>query len=56
MLYIHDSLNAPKFLNDKKLMLLRSHVITDGIFINLLSMSDPYTVIGPAVVDKTKIG
>ena len=55
MLYIHESLNTPKFLNDKKLMLLRTNVITDGIFMNLLSINDPYTVIGPAVVDKTKI-
>lgn len=55
MLYIHNSLNTPKFLNDKKLYLLRTNVITDGQFMNLLSIDDPYTVIGPAVVDKTKI-
>ena len=55
MLYVHDSLNTPKFLSDKKLLLLRSNVITEGQFINLLSIDDPYTVIGPAIVDKTKI-
>lgn len=55
MLYIHDSLNIPKFLNDKKLYLLRTNVITEGQFIKLLSINDPYTVIGPAIVDKTKI-
>lgn len=55
MLYIHDSLNTPKFLNDKKLYLLRTNVITEGQFMNLLSLNDPYTVIGPAVVDKSKI-
>ena len=36
-------------------MLLRTNVITEGIFMNLLSINDPYTVIGPAVVDKEKI-
>lgn len=55
MLYIHDSLNTPRFLNDKKLLMLRNNVISEGVFINMLSMSDPYTVIGPAIVDKTKI-
>lgn len=55
MLYIHKSLDNPKFLNDKKLYLLRTNVITEGQFMNLLSINDPYTVIGPAVVDKTKI-
>ena len=55
MLYIHDSLNIPKFLNDKKLYLLRTNVITEGQFVKLLSINDPYTVIGPAIVDKTKI-
>lgn len=55
MLYIHNSLNTPKFLNDKKLYLLRTNIITEGQFMNLLSINDPYTVIGPAVVDKTKI-
>ena len=55
MLYVHDSLNTPKFLSDKKLLLLRSNVITEGQFINLLTINDPYTVIGQTIVDKTKI-
>lgn len=55
MLYIHDSLNTPKFLSDKKLLLLRNNIITEGQFVNLLTINDPYTVIGPAIVDKTKI-
>lgn len=54
-MYIHKSLDQPKFLSDRKLNLLRHNVITWGQFINLIQISDPYTVIGPAVIDKNKI-
>lgn len=54
-MYIHKSLDDPKFLADKKLNLLRNNIITEGQFINLISIDDPYTIIGPAIIDKTKI-
>lgn len=54
-MYIHKSLDNPKFLSDRKLNLLRNHIITQGQFINLIELKDPYTIIGPAIIDKTKI-
>lgn len=54
-MYVHDSLNADKFNSDKKLNLLKHNVITIGQFINLIDVSDPYTIIGPAIVDKEHI-
>ena len=55
MFYIHNSLNKNQFLEDKKLNLLRRGIITISQFINLIEKTDPYILIGPAVVDKTKI-
>lgn len=54
-MYIHQSLNDPKFLADKKLNLLKNNIITQGQFINLIQLNDPYTIIGPAILDKSKI-
>jgi hypothetical protein len=55
MLFLHESLNANKFANDKKLALLRKGIITIGQFANLIEQTDKYIMIGPAIVDKTKI-
>ena len=55
MLFLHNSLNNDKFLNDKKLNLLKHGIITIGQFVNLIEEHDPYIMIGPAIVDKTKI-
>ena len=54
-MYLHSSVNNPKFLNDKKLNLLNAGIITIGQFVNLIDLDDPYTVIGPAVVAKDSI-
>lgn len=55
MVFLHESLNDDKFKNNKKLDLLKKGVITIGQFVNLIEITDPYVVIGPAIVDKTKI-
>ena len=55
MLFLHESLNNERFKFDKKLNLLKKGVITITQFINLIEHRDPYILIGPAVVDKTKI-
>jgi glycerol-3-phosphate responsive antiterminator len=55
MLFLHNSLNSNKFANDKKLALLRKGIITIGQFANLIEQTDKYIMIGPAIVDKTKI-
>jgi hypothetical protein len=55
MLYIHDSVKNGDFVQDKKLSLLLKGVITIGQFVNLIEVTDPYTIIGPAVVAKSKI-
>lgn len=55
MLFLHNSLNDQKFAFDKKLNLLKHGVITIGQFVNLIEKHDPYIIIGPAVVDKSKI-
>jgi hypothetical protein len=55
MLFLHKSLDDEKFNRNKKLDLLKKGVITIGQFVNLIESSDPYVVIGPAIIDKTKI-
>lgn len=55
MLFLHESLNDERFKYDKKLNLLKKGVITITQFINLIEHRDPYILVGPAVVDKTKI-
>ena len=55
MLFLHESLNDERFKYDKKLNLLKKGVITITQFINLIEHNDPYILIGPALVDKTKI-
>jgi len=55
MLFLHNSLNNNKFINDKKLNLLKHGIITIGQFVNLIEEHDPYTMIGHTIVDKTKI-
>jgi hypothetical protein len=55
-MYIHESVKNDLFVNDKKLQLLHTGVITIGQFISLIELDDPYTLIGPAVVAKDKIG
>ena len=55
MLFIHKSLDENKFINDKKLNLLKHGIITIGQFVNLIEEHDPYIMIGPAIVDKSKI-
>jgi hypothetical protein len=55
MLFLHKSLDDDKFKGNKKLGLLKKGVITIGQFVNLIEQSDPFTVIGPAIVDKSKI-
>lgn len=55
MLFLHNSLNTDKFLNDKKLNLLKHGVITIGQFVNLIESHDPYIMVGPAIVDKSKV-
>lgn len=55
VMYIHDSVKTSKFSRDKKLNLLKRGVITVGQFVNLIDVNDPYTIIGPAVVDKSCI-
>ena len=42
-------------VNDKKLNLLKHGIITIGQFVNLIEEHDPYIMIGPAIVDKSKI-
>jgi hypothetical protein len=54
-MYIHDSVKTGPFIQDKKLNLLKQGVITLGQFVNLIEVTDPYTVIGPAIVAKNKI-
>lgn len=54
-MYVHESLNAEAFNKDKKLNLLKHNIITIGQFVNLIEVSDPYTIIGPAIVDKAHI-
>jgi hypothetical protein len=54
-MYIHDSVKNDLFVNDKKLQLLHSGIITIGQFISLIDVTDPYTLIGPAIVAKDKI-
>lgn len=54
-MYIHDSVKNDLFVNDKKLQLLHSGIITIGQFISLIDVNDPYTLIGPAIVAKDKI-
>lgn len=51
-MYLHESLNSEKFKTNKKLLLVKQGVITLEQFIALLEDSDPYMMIGPAVVDK----
>lgn len=55
MLFLHNSLNDSKFSNDKKLLLLKKGIITIGQFANLIEQKDKYVMVGPAIVDKTKI-
>lgn len=55
MAFLHSSLNDEKFQYDKKLNLLKKGVINVNQFINLIETHDPYILIGPAIVDKTKI-
>ena len=55
MLFLHNSLNDEKFANDKKLLLLKKGIITIGQFANLIEQKDNYIMIGPAIVDKSKI-
>lgn len=55
MLYIHDSVKTGKFIQDKKLNLLKHGVITINQFVQLIDINDPYTLIGPAIVSKDKI-
>ena len=55
MLFLHNSLNTDKFLNDKKLNLLKHGIITINQFINLIENHDPYIMIGNTIVDRTKI-
>lgn len=55
-MYIHESVKNDLFVNDKKLQLLHTGVITIGQFVSLIELDDPYTLIGPAVVAKDKIG
>jgi hypothetical protein len=55
MLFLHNSLDNEKFNRNKKLDLLKKGVITIGQFVNLIEPSDPYVVIGPAIIDKSKI-
>lgn len=54
-MYIHKSLYEPQFLANKKLNLLKNNIINISQFINLIEVSDPYTIIGPAIVAKTHI-
>jgi hypothetical protein len=54
-MYIHDSVKTEKFNSDKKLNLLKNNIITISQFVNLIDISDPYTIIGPAIVDKEHI-
>jgi hypothetical protein len=55
MLYIHDSVKTGKFIQDKKLNLLKHGIITINQFVQLLDINDPYTLIGPAIVAKDSI-
>ena len=54
-MYIHDSVKTDRFIQNKKLNLLKNGIITIGQFVNLIDIDDPYTVIGPAIVAKDKI-
>ena len=52
-MYLHESLNHEKFKDNKKLLLLKQGVINLEQFIALIDKkTDPYILIGPAVVDK----
>lgn len=55
MIFLHSSLEAPKFKDNKKLNLLKKGVITPAQFVNLIDPLDPYILFGPAVIDKTKV-
>lgn len=54
-MYIHESVKTGEFIRDKKLNLLKNGVINLSQFINLIDKNDPYTIIGPAIVDKNKV-
>lgn len=53
-MFLHHSLYTQKFSNNKKLNLLKTKMITPGQFLSLIQPSDPYIIIGPAIVDKQK--
>ena len=52
MIFLHKSLNDPKYKNDRKLSLLKRGVITTAQFVNLIEPDDDYIIIGPAIVDR----
>lgn len=54
-MYIHESLKNGKFNSNKKLNLLKNNIITIAQFVNLIDITDPFTIIGPAIVDKDHI-
>lgn len=54
-MFLHKSLYNTEFLSDKKLNLLKNNIINISQFISLIDISDPYTIIGPAIVAKNKI-
>jgi hypothetical protein len=54
-MYIHDSLLTDEFKSNKKLNLLKTGVITPAQFINLIELTDPYMIVGPAIVAKDKV-
>ena len=44
-MYIHESVKTGEFIQDKKLNLLKTGIITIGQFVNLIDKNDPYTII-----------
>ena len=54
-MFLHESLNAEKFLNDKKLNLFKNGIINITQLVNLIEPTDGYVVFGPAILDKLKI-
>ncbi len=52
-MYLHKSIE--KIKNDRKLTLLSNGVITPAQFANLIENTDPYIMIGPAIVEKGSI-
>ncbi len=52
-MFLHKSIE--KFKDDKKIKLLKNGIISFQQLINLIDVSDPYMLVGPAIVDKTKV-